>query len=324
MTCIICRNEKPPSAEHVIPRALGGSFVVRRICRECNSMLGANRSDQGLIDHHESVARRVALQLAGNNGTVPDPVGDAIKFPIETDIPNVKVRLYRDGEDLRARVQPHVEVKVHERPNGDTVLEIEFIIDGDDATNAEMYLRSALKKAGIKDEPRLTEICTEFLPQLVEREGPASVAIPMKKNEGGHHLGMTKIAYEMAHHWLGDAWLDEPIAVSMRDALQGNKAAGGQYKVGDGNMMDRVRISTAEALPFEERPLGYNPTRTKVMSLHPIGEKLFVCIWLLEAFCAMYLVSENGAVYQRPECDAVLMDVVIRQAVEVGTVMQAA
>ncbi len=106
MTCIICRAEKAPSPEHVIPRALGGSFVIRRVCRECNNALGAKNIDQGLIEHNASVERRVALQLAGNRGTVPDPIGDAISHSIATGIPDVKVRLSRESGGYRVTVKP--------------------------------------------------------------------------------------------------------------------------------------------------------------------------------------------------------------------------
>ena len=52
-----------------------------------------------------------------------------------------------------------------------------------------------------------------------------------------------------------------------------------------------------------------------------MGESLFVCLWLLDAFCGMYLVTQNGSAYPRPALDAVVMDVLRRQYEEFGTIM---
>jgi hypothetical protein len=179
-------------------------------------MLGAKNVDQGLIEHHASVERRVALGLAGNNRSVPDPIGDAIRRPIPTEIPNVAVQLTRVSGGYAATVREHVEVNVKTIEDDRLELEVNLIIDPGNEQNAEMYLKSGLRKAGIKDDEVLDRICADTLPRLELRSGPTTIAVPVKKNEGGHVLGMTKIAYEMAHHWLGDAWLDDPIAVNMR------------------------------------------------------------------------------------------------------------
>lgn len=322
MTCIICRTEKTSSPEHVIPRALGGSFVIHRVCRDCNNGLGA--VDRGLIEHHASVERRVSLQLEGNRGTVPDPVAEAIRRPIATNIPNVNVRLSREAEGYRVRVERHVDVTLVEQPNGQTRIDINLVVDENDGGNAEMYLRSALRKAGIRDEDRLAAICAETLPRLEMRQGPATIGVPVKKNDGGHHLGITKIAYEVAHHWLGDAWLDDPIAITMRRALGGDKTAGGQFKIGDGSSIERPRITRDPNVPFEQLALGYEPERTHLITLYPIANKLFVCVWLLDAFCGMMLVTDDAAPYELPEFSGIGMDVVLRQYEEFQTIMPAA
>jgi hypothetical protein len=322
MMCIICRAERSSSPEHVIPRALGGSFVIHRVCHQCNNALGARNVDQGLVEHNTSVERRVALQLAGNRGKVPDPIGDAIRHPIDTGIPNVKVRLSREPEGYRVKVEPRADVTLTEGPPGRTKLDINLIIDADD-DRAEMRLRSALRKSGIKDEANLRQICDEVLPQLELRHGPATIGVPVKKNEGGHYLGITKIAYEMAHYWLGDSWLDDPIAADMRRALGGDRTASGRFKIGDGTTIERPRITTDPATPFEKLPLGYDPARTNLITLYRIDNTFSVCVYLLDAFSAMFLVTENAAAYERPKYDAVGMDVGLRRYEEFQTVMPA-
>jgi hypothetical protein len=85
--------------------------------------------------------------------------------------------------------------------------------------------------------------------------------------------------------------------------------------------MDRPRVTADPATPFEDLPLGYDPTRTHIMTLYPMGDHLFVAIWLLDAFCGMYLITSNGGAYARPVYDAVAMDVLLRQFKEFKTVM---
>ncbi len=321
MNCIICQLEKPPSPEHVIPKALGGSFVVHRICRECNNMLGAKNVDQGLIEHHASVERRVALGLAGNNGSVPDPIGDAIRRPILTEIPNVAIQLTRVSGGYAATVRNRVEVNVKTIEDGRFELDVNLIIDPGNERNAGMYLKSALRKAGIKDDEVLDRICADTLPRLEIRSGPTTIAVPVKKNEGGHVLGMTKIAYEMAHHWLGDAWLDDPIAENMRRALRGTKLPTGSSGSGTEPRWIGLALMADPATPFENLPLGYDPTRTHIMTLYPMRDHVFVAIWLLDAFCAMSLITSNGGTFTRPVYDAVAMDVRLRQFEQFKTVM---
>ena len=42
LKCIICRQEKEKSDEHIIPEALGNKkLITQRVCEECNNKLGA-------------------------------------------------------------------------------------------------------------------------------------------------------------------------------------------------------------------------------------------------------------------------------------------
>jgi hypothetical protein len=38
--CIFCTQLKRPSREHIIPKALGGNFVINQVCKDCNDILG--------------------------------------------------------------------------------------------------------------------------------------------------------------------------------------------------------------------------------------------------------------------------------------------
>jgi len=276
--------------------------------------------DRGLIDHHAAVERRVKLQLESNSGKIPDPIGDAIRKPIKTDMPNIKVKLAKVAQGFTAQVQPYADARVSQHGK-DRRINVNLVVALGDESNAPMYLKSSLRKQGIKDEDDLDRICAEVIPCLELQTMTSSIGIPIKKNEGGHHLGLTKIAYEMAHHWLGDAWLEDPISVGMRKALRGDKTAGGLFTVGNGSSMPRPRLTRNKAAAFDGLDLGYDPTETNVLTLYRIERDWFVCIWLLDAFNAMYTVTRSAESYPKPDRDAIIMNVVKRQYLELESVM---
>jgi len=327
MHCIICREDKDSSPEHVIARALGGSFVIHRLCQKCNNDMGGLRVDQGLIDHNAIVERRVALQLAGNRGTVPDPLGDALRYPVPTEVPGVSIRIRRDENDatlMRGTVVRNSKIAVTDNPDGTQDIGIYlFVVPETDADKSEMYLKSDLRKAGARDEAQIQRVCDEFLPHLESVERSFSVVIPVPQNLGGHYLGMAKIAFEMAHHWLGDAWLDDPIAIGLRAALRGEANPGGRFRIGDDGTIQRPKMSATPGVRFDELPSGYDPDRTNILMLYREGITCCVCMWLLDAFSAMFLVTENAAAYQVPATDSVVMDVIVRRPIELQTVAPA-
>jgi hypothetical protein len=56
--CIYCRQARQPSREHVLQRALGGSFVARIACEDCNQRLSG--IDQALAQHSVVALSRVS------------------------------------------------------------------------------------------------------------------------------------------------------------------------------------------------------------------------------------------------------------------------
>jgi hypothetical protein len=68
--CIFCRvplaGDHPPSEEHVIPDALGGTLKITSVCKPCNSRLG--REVDRLVDDDLFVALRQEARLALPNG----------------------------------------------------------------------------------------------------------------------------------------------------------------------------------------------------------------------------------------------------------------
>jgi len=58
ITCIYCKQLKDPSREHVLQRALGGSFVALVACEDCNK--GLSDIDQALAQHSIVALSRIS------------------------------------------------------------------------------------------------------------------------------------------------------------------------------------------------------------------------------------------------------------------------
>lgn len=69
--CIFCRaplaDQHPPSVEHVVPDAFGGTLTVACVCKPCNSRLG-HEVDQPVVDDDLFVALRQEARMALPNG----------------------------------------------------------------------------------------------------------------------------------------------------------------------------------------------------------------------------------------------------------------
>lgn len=175
------------------------------------------------------LTRRNDHVLAGHRGVVPDPRASALSKPLVLDAETGhRIRLEPDEESglHRARTLPVVEFEVLSAPNGAQLVHLKrFFVDEQDAAKVEMLVIGALKRAGVHDEAdqkRIARALASSL-QIVERENP-SMEFSFETNLGGFKLGVLKIAYEIAWYWLGDPWLSDKRAVSMREALNGNQA----------------------------------------------------------------------------------------------------
>lgn len=228
MLCIICMEMKPVrtgSGEHVVPYAMGGSFTIDRVCLRCDNRLG-NAVDAGLINLSTVEERRAELGLRGHNGKVPDPAARRLKEPL-VNVNDPKHKLFLRETDVPGELVPKtasiVEFDVLHLPDGILIQPARVYIDPLDVGNAAMYAMSALRKKGVTDQATVERIGREFA------EGLESVAVEQEFERkinvvvGGHQVGVLKIAYELAWYWLGDEWLSDPIAVTMREMLTGRE-----------------------------------------------------------------------------------------------------
>jgi hypothetical protein len=305
MRCILCFVEKPDGHEHVIPYALGGSFTIDRVCEVCDNRLG-NVADDGLIRHVNMEQRRVELRLKGNRGNVPDPIAKAVRRPlVRRGIPKHRIRLERDATDglFRPYTLPLVEFESTDCENGGKRVELKnFFVDRRDGHLVPSLVRKSLKTCGVEGEDIVTAVCDSIGSSLedVEERGTFESRIPIWV--GGHQLGILKIAYEMAWHWLGDKWLDDPVAVAMREGLRGKIEA--LAKVNGKIFDDANKILMVG---------GGDPRLLHAVYMFPGMNKYFIGIRLFDVMSAAFVITDNSSAYTHPGSDAVILKVESRQ-----------
>jgi hypothetical protein len=224
MRCIFCLEERSPSEEHIFPRAIGGCLTTDRVCEPCNSMLGTS-ADAPLVEHPCILLRRSQLRIPGNSGRIPDAVGDFLREGVLVDDPTQKYRLTTDPITRMPLIKL---LRGNEKeitlPDGSKAKQV--AIDARDSNAARKTLRVILQRErGRHNLPPLSVTELESHIAAILSQGPEVTINPTIRTtvqiDGfGFSLGLLKIAYELAFRWLGDGYLDDPMAARIRGILR--------------------------------------------------------------------------------------------------------
>lgn len=213
MRCIFCLNPDPPSGftdEHVFPEAVGGTVVIRTVCKKCNDYLG-HSVDVTITDHTLVAVKRMQFGLAGKTGRVPNPFESGVL----AEAPDQKVQLRPDptkpgGTDIY--VQPFLK-KTMTGPKEGT---ISVRIDARDVKRLGPMVNRSLVRAGARP---LSEDEVDALKREVVRTDQPVVNVPMSFDLSRYRRGLMKIVYELACTWLGDDYADDPTAARLREFI---------------------------------------------------------------------------------------------------------
>jgi hypothetical protein len=215
MLCIFCLQERAPSLEHVFPLAVGGTVTTDRVCSECNSTLGT-RVDAALNDFLPIRARRAELGLAGNSGTPPVWyemfLGDATV--IGQDANRVQTTFDKTTGKLDHRQLYHATDVT--APDGRKQRRI--TIDARDRDQIPKIIQRERKRHGL---PPLSDVELAAAAGDFEMKEVKNPVLKLSINADFAYLrhAMMKIAYELAFLWLGEAYLQDPLAEVLRTAV---------------------------------------------------------------------------------------------------------
>jgi hypothetical protein len=212
--CIFCRNEREPSIEHVFPAAIGGALTIERVCKPCNDRLGAE-VDAPLSNHRTILIKRQLLGIARRDGT---------QIGYEEILGHGK--LVKDP-DQRVRIVPepgtgrwkHQVIYKSERIKSEDGTEIVRVTcDPSQAREVKKRIQRNRKREGLRS---LSEI--ELQAEVDDKSKvviePSEVLHSFSLDSVRYQRAILKIVYELAWLWLGDAYLDDPIALDIRNTV---------------------------------------------------------------------------------------------------------
>jgi hypothetical protein len=297
ITCIFClAPDAKPSAEHVFPESIGGSLEILDVCSVCNSWLGAN-VDVHLVEHLLVQDRRRALNLRGKKGALPRVrlVGELV------DLPGVKVIIQeeRDGS-MSSRLEPPVIRGLG--PNGEPIVEV---LGNSNQLSEMVALVNKVRARAGQAALSADEVLNSYPAHQYEHpevQGHTDVDLH------AYRRALIKIAYELTHRWLGEAYLSDPNAELLRSI---------------------IRDPTFSLEDFQNKLSGQILIGCDLISPPPVDlfaghvayilrleDRMAVYVQVFDLFQALLVVSETAACYQLPETTAVFLDACTGVAIE--------
>lgn len=289
MRCIICGLEKEASKEHIIPEAMGNKkFVTYKVCQDCNNKLGA-KVDNYLIDH-------LLVKMMRKNQRLLGKEEKEIKiFP--------SVLLDNNGEKFVFKSD------IPAKPSKTELHEGILHIEADTIEEALELGRKKLVRVGFSSE-EIDKFLETYQVREIRRYLP-TFHLKVEFNLSRYLLGGVKIAYEFACNILNDSYLNDEIAIKLRELLY--KAANSDVKKLSSTIDHSVLKQYASLLQEEARELLNrikpllndldSPVR-HVCILHDSADNKLVCevILLLENTVSFtILVSKNAIKYDMKE-----------------------
>ncbi len=212
MKCIFCLLEKPIeefTREHIFPESIGGSMYLKNcVCKSCNSFLGSN-VDGYLTDHYLIQMRRLLYRLPGKSGEIPNPLENGTL--LNESGQKVKYILNEDGKPKELYLIPSIEKKT----NGGSI-KISITIDSKDKNKLPEMLNKSIKRSGSNKELKPDDIAKQL--KIEEIKNP-KIFVNAKVDIVNYQKAILKIAYELAYYWLGESYIDDPLAILIRSAI---------------------------------------------------------------------------------------------------------
>jgi hypothetical protein len=223
MICIICKEEKTHEQfgrEHIIPDSIGGRLTLGEVCISCNSELGS-KIDKYLTDHKLIQFIRNRLEIPGKGGKVPVPfTSGTITSGVFEDSIGTRIRFHYDSKGKHNRLYAIPTVT-------DPVVDEEgkhysVTVDKSDRNELANIVNKILKRSGRSELP-----ADEILAHATDLLEPVpKIEVRLEIDRVLFQSSVLKIAYEIGYYWLGDRYLNDRFADSLRRTILENAAAG--------------------------------------------------------------------------------------------------
>ncbi|MFZ0248223.1 HNH endonuclease [Candidatus Binatus sp.] len=287
-------KDRPPSDEHIFPLAIGGSLHTQRVCRECNSILGST-VDAPLSDHIFIVIRRAELGLKGNSNTIPDALKNLLGTGMSTLVSDPTQRVQLTTNPNTGKLDLKMIYHATETKLGGEVVQRQITLDARDVGQVGTIIQRERKRAG--HQPlSLEELKAQV--DLVVAAGSRTIEKPEVKHQiildrVEFRKGLLKIAYELAFIWLGETYLDDPMAARLRDVIlsrsdeQTAKLRGG-ITIGPDSPPVKFWFSEKDC------HIAYSSKAEK---------EIAICVKIFDIFTAVVIVTEQMERYLQGELE---------------------
>ena len=220
MKCIFCLEERPGTDEHVFPLAIGGSLIFDRVCAGCNSDLGS-RIDTAISDNFLIRNHRARLGLAGNSGKIPAIHEILLGVAKLAGTPERSIHVSFD--DATGKLDLKAIPSVSDVVLADGTKARQVLVDARDIDKIPRIIKRERALHGLP--PLSAEQLLLETNRCLENGSTVAVEQPsvlLNLNFDFSHLrhALLKIIYELAFLWLGEAYLEDPIATLLRMAIR--------------------------------------------------------------------------------------------------------
>lgn len=217
MRCIFCLNERDPTEEHVFPAAIGGTLIIDRVCKPCNDRLGAD-VDVRLTDHNAILLKRAEFGMGERSGKDIDPWRRVFGDGSLASNPELKIHLAPNPET--GRMEPRMRYSSTRIKQDDGSEVVQVALDENQIDELEKIAQRERKRAGREpySEDEIQALLASARENMRTIEQP-EVLYTVKMDKWDYQRGVCKIIYELAWLWLGDAYIDDPVAKMLRTVI---------------------------------------------------------------------------------------------------------
>jgi hypothetical protein len=281
MRCIFCLEERASSDEHVFPYALGGTLIITRVCEPCNSWLGTN-VDSHLTDHIGVLMKRFLLKIRNRSGKTIE-LDDILGVGTLATDPEQRVKLV--CEQGTGKVTPRLLYKSERSVSEDCKEVIKITIDERQVSNIGKIIESTYRRERLPSlsQAEMRAKIEEVKDQILSIEQPC-VRHDVNVDLIDYQKAILKIAYELAWLWLGDSYLDDPIANKLRRAI---------LKKSDEQIIGTIQIGLTA--PFDT--MWIDEPNAILAFGQVCRDGLAISIRIFDVLCGFVVISEEFSRY---------------------------
>ena len=282
MRCFFCLKEKEPSLEHVFPEAIGGTLTTDRLCRVCNSTLGSE-VDVRLTDHPAILVKRQECGMATSAGKPVDAFRSLLHQGTLATDPEKRIQLVADP--TTGVVTPKMMYHARRTETEDGATSVQITLDESDIEQVRTIVQRERRRAGMDPMPEseIQDLFAKIRQNTHTLEQP-QVRYDVKVDIFHYQRAVCKIIYELACIWLGDSYLDDPVAQQFRDIvlLGKEEAIAGRIQL-DGNVppLDLWRDEPKAHVAFGQRQ----------------GGGFLIAVRIFNTISGVVMVTKNAGIY---------------------------